>query len=343
MCFNHCTVYTFYLSNLVGMDLDCDYVQQGRLQTVAKAYGSLLVVAVICALIFTPIFKKHLQLTKFILILLQMIAVVFFLTMGTVLVAVFDRPIMTYIQNLIGERDAVNAKDMVIHKKVISFFKSVFYLLYYFLSFMQSFDLYTMICNPFQYADLIEKNLIWKYLSWGCLLCLVLASDDLWIVAVALCWFQDTLMYMNEFEKFNEIADNIDKFTIGKMTLIKIVYAVAIVKMSWKTKNALEESSKMVGSKAKTKLHRRLFYFSLIPLFLNIVFSIPESFDLLHQRRQTNMNLDCFTEGWHQRDDVKMILMGLALPMAIISYIVAYLIIFPKLRASFVCKGNGDN
>ena len=346
---HHSTVCVFTTSDhifflyLADLPLECNNIQQRRRETIVTAYSTLLVVTGICALLFTPLFKKHLQLTKFILILLQMITVLFFLIIGVVIYTVFNSSFLNYMQNVVGDRDELNAKDVVIRKKVLSFFKSVSYLLYYFLSLMQSFDLYTMICNPFQYANLVEKNLIWKYIGWGCLLCLVLASDDLWIVAVALYWFQDNKMYMDHFDTYNQIADNIDKFTIGKLTLIKIVYAVAIFKISWKTKKALEESSKMAGSKTKTKLHRRLFYFSLIPFFLNIAFSIPEAITVLNQRRETTLNLNCLTESWYQRDDVKNILMGLALPIAVISYIVAYLIIFPKLRGSFICKGNGNN
>ena len=152
---------------------------------------------------------------------------------------------------------------------------------------MQSFDLYTMICNPFQYADLVQKNLIWKYLGLGCLLCFMLASDNLWIVAVALYWFRDGKTFMIYYRTYNEIANNIDKYTIGKTIMIKIAYAVVIGKMSWTTKKALEESTKMVGSKSKTNLHRRLLYFSLLPLFLNVVFSIPEAITELNQRRET--------------------------------------------------------
>ena len=275
--------------------------------------------------------------TKFILFFLQMVAVLLSLITGIIQYAVFDREFWFYIQNLVASRAGFTIDEVVIRKKVISFFKSFFYLLYYFLSMMQSFDLYTMICNPFQYADLVKKNIIWKYLGWGCLVCLVLASDDLWVVAVALYWFQDNVSYMIHSETYDKIANDIDKFTKGKIFLIKIVYAAAILKMSWGTKKALEESAKMAGSKSKIYVHRRLFYFSLIPLFLNIIFSIPESIAEFNQQRETNFNLDCLTESWYQREDVRMILMGTVLPIAVILYIVAYLIIFPKLRARFLC------
>ena len=68
---------------------------------------------------------------------------------------------------------------------------------------MQSFDLYTMICNPFQYADHTKKNFILKYLAYGSVLCLVLASDDLWIVFAALYWFQNTRAYLFNTDTYN--------------------------------------------------------------------------------------------------------------------------------------------
>ena len=199
-----------------------------------------------------------------------------------------------------------------------------------------------MICNPFQYADLVQKHIIWKYLAWGAMLCLVLASEDIWIVFVALYWFHDGRTYMIHQETYNNIANNIDKFTIGKIIVIKVVYAAAITRMAYKTKKALEESAKMAGSKAKVNLHRRLFYFSLMPFFLNIISSIPEAITELTQRRGTYLDMNCLTQSWYQRVDAKEIMLGTVLPFACVSYIVAYMVIFQQLRARFLCKGNSN-
>ena len=105
---------------------------------------------------------------------------------------------------------------------------------------------------------------------------------------------------------------------------------------------SLEETAKRAGSKAKVNLHRRLLYFSLIPFFINIVSSIPEAITELNQRRHTVVNQDCLEESWYQRVDAKEIMLGIVLPIAVIIYIVAYLIIFPQLRARFMCKGNAN-
>ena len=131
-------------------------------------------------------------------------------------------------------------------------------------------------------------------------------------------------------------------FTIAKVILLKVVYAAAILRMTFKTMKALEESPKIAGSKAKVNLHRRLLYFSLIPFFINIVSSIPEAITELNQRRHTVVNQDCLEESWYQRVDAKEIMLGIVLPIAVIIYIVAYLIIFPQLRARFMCKGNAN-
>ena len=147
---------------------------------------------------------------------------------------------------------------------------------------------------------------------------------------------------MMNFDKYDTIANNIDKFTIAKVILLKVVYAAAILRMTFKTMKSLEETAKRAGSKAKVNLHRRLLYFSLIPFFINIVSSIPEAITELNQRRHTVVNQDCLEESWYQRVDAKEIMLGIVLPIAVIIYIVAYLIIFPQLRARFMCKGNAN-
>ena len=325
--------------------IGCNWITVYRQREIVVAYSTLLAIMVLCAVIFTPVFKKYLQFTKFMLFTLQMVDVVFFLSLGIVMNHVFSE---FFIDNIVdvfrldSELDAELGQIRVLMlKKVVAFFMSFFYLFYYFLSLMQSFDLYSMICNPFQYADLVQKHVIWKYLGWGSILCLVLASDDLWVVFAALYWFRNSRTYLLQFKTYDKISGNIDKFTIGKIIVIKVVYAIAIVRMAWKTKKALEESAKMAGSKAKVNLHRRLFYFSLLPFCLNVVSSIPEAITELTQHTGTGVDFDCLTHSWYQRVEVKEIMLGTVLPIACISYIVAYLVIFQQLRAFFLCKGDG--
>ena len=143
-------------------------------------------------------------------------------------------------------------------------------------------------------------------------------------------------------QSYENIADNIDKFSIGKIIVIKVVYAAAILRMACKTKKALEESAKMAGSKAKVNLHRRLFDFSLMPFFLNIISSIPEAITELTQHRGTCVDKNCLTQSWYQRVDAKEIMLGTVLPFACVSYIVAYMVIFQQLRARFSCKENSN-
>ena len=271
---------------------------------------------------------------------MQMVAVVFFLSLGIVLNEVFTEPFVLSVINEFKRVKVTSQRQVIMLKKLIAFFMSFFYLFYYFLSLMQSFDLFTMICNPFQYADLIQKRVIWKYLAGGVILCLILASYDLWTIFAALYWLQDGRAFLFYRDTYKSIANNIDKYTIVKIIVIKIVYAAAVMRMAWRTKKALAESAKMAGTKAKVNLHRRLFYFSLIPFFLNVVSSIPEAITEVTQERGTYLDKDCLKHGWYKRVDVKEIMLGTVLPLACISYIVAYLIIFPQLRARFFCKEN---
>ena len=75
-------------------DIGCDWINLGRKWDIVIAYSTLLAIMAMCALIFMPVFKKHLQFTKFMLFALQMVDVVFFLSLGIVLNHVFSKSLV---------------------------------------------------------------------------------------------------------------------------------------------------------------------------------------------------------------------------------------------------------
>ena len=143
--FHYCKLSHLFVLCLAGISMECNEIQLDRERTVVIAYSTLLAVMGTCGFIFTPLFKKYLQFAKFIIFFLQMVAVLFFLSVGIILHAVFDENLFFYMHNKVTQNGGLGVDEVVMLKKVVSFFKSFFYLLFYFLSMMQSLDLYIMI------------------------------------------------------------------------------------------------------------------------------------------------------------------------------------------------------
>ena len=177
------------------------------------------------------------------------------------------------------------------------------------------------------------------YLLYGALFCLLAGIEDFISILLTYLWMGKAFAFHRKIhETYVSVRNGIDTFKLVKMTLFKIISMGTICKVSWSTKKALDESSKMAGDKAKIILYRRLFGFSLLPLFLNLLYIIPEamagkSYDLAKP--------NCMKRTFFGKRDSKMCTMALIVTMGTFSYKVAYALLFPKVRAAMLCR-NGD-
>ena len=63
-------------------------------------------------------------------------------------------------------------------------------------------------------------------------------------------------------------------FGFVKVFAFKFAFSMAVARLAWLTRKGLLESARIF--KKQQKLLRQIFLFSLIPLFINAVFTVPE-------------------------------------------------------------------
>ena len=107
--------------------IECNWIILDRKWDIVIAYSTLLAIMAMCALIFTPVFKKHLQFTKFMLFALQMVDVVFFLSLGIVLNHVFSKSLVLNVLHDFKRYEFKHDGNLgqirvIMLKKVVAFF-----------------------------------------------------------------------------------------------------------------------------------------------------------------------------------------------------------------------------
>ena len=75
-------------------------------------------------------------------------------------------------------------------------------------------------------------------------------------------------------DEYLRVSRGIEIFTLVKFILFKLAFSLVVVYLAMKTRKALEESDRL--SKTKQSPHKRIFYFCLIPIGINVLFLIPE-------------------------------------------------------------------
>ena len=120
------------------------------------------------------------------------------------------------------------------------------------------------------------------------------------------------------------------------MILGKMVYSFSIFKLSYLTRKGLTASLNMSAyvSVNKRAMYRRLFLFTLLPLFLNVLFLGHEVLYFLRRFHFKHGEKLCQESGILQLSVVQG-LRAVVFTFGSFCYLIAYLMLFPKVRAAF--------
>ena len=204
----------------------------------------------------------------------------------------------------------------------------------YFMSLMQSVDVYKMICKPFDYNEFCRGKLM-KYISVGACMCLLASSDQIvsWYFGLA---FMDLISNesLQAAVAEQKAYFGLSVFDFLKTILIKILYSWAAIRLAWLSRAGMKESSKM--SKRQSTICVRIFYYSLIPLFLSLLFSVHEVFLLLKpfigRRSYLEINI------YFPKDDVITGIQVSVITFGSLLYCIGYVILFPNVKNVFSCN-----
>ena len=195
-----------------------------------------------------------------------------------------------------------------------------------------------MVCKPFDYKEFCKKEKLIKNLFIGAGFCLIASSDQLVELAFEIYYTamddeKDPSIGMILRFSHKNIHFGIDVFNFVKIMVTKMVFSVAVARLAWLTRSGLITSDRT--SKRNTRMYNRLFYFSLIPLFLNVIFTVHEVLNLLVPILDTENPLSTIPfpdESVIARIQVSVITFGS------LTYCMAYLILFSNVRNIFLCK-----
>ena len=146
--------------------------------------------------------------------------------------------------------------------------------MFYFLTLMQTIDVYILVCFPFNYANFEKKANKAKWLLGGTLICLLLQGDQLFLASYRVYQFLEgnvkMLHHMHSEEVMTPIMNNVFIIHTVKFVVIKITYFTVVTRLAFSTRAGLRESARL--SERPDNLPQRIFYFALIPLFISALF-----------------------------------------------------------------------
>ena len=239
--------------------------------------------------------------------------------------------------DLINSSGGLTIQQLILLESFLVTVKSVFQNMYYFYSFMQSYDVYVMVCKPFDYAHFSESSAIMKYMLWGSAFCFLFACDSLVNLAIEIVFTvegTDLKGYTYRGLPVGGLHYDYDSLRVlfclrivgfVKLIILKLAYSVAVVRLACLTRKSLLESLQI--SKLNRKLHQTLFYFTLIPLFLSVMFSVHEVMILFNRLNWVLLG-----------DHIVIGVQSTVVAFGSLFHFFGYIIISPTIRKNIVCQ-----
>ena len=331
--------------------IGCEEEYESEKALILRVTGIMLCISMLTSIVFIPTIANHVKGLKKIIIILQQACIMAFLTLLVIYEGVTnDAPISSTLryspsalveemEPFLGSTRSVPSVRFVRHwYEFVSYF---IYHEYYLFSFLQSLDIYVMVCKPFQYEEFTEIANLLKIILKGSLLIFVLVSDCL--VKILVDYFFSTMYEIKDLHRTRgqkyRIILSIECVNVANYIVLKVAYSVIIVRMALSVRRSLAESSKLTGQRSKHDMQRRLFRFTLIPVFLNLFFSFQEISSVIakiyHAFNPTN-SLNCLPFILVTKKFV-VCLTATNITFGTLVYFTGYLALFTNVRRTFSC------
>ena len=308
--------------------------------------GVALFIMISSGILFIPGIVKHIKGLKRLIILLQQLALSAQLLHLTLHHALSIESVSSYFAPVFSDEDDASLTELQFEhasfdhrsaaQAATTFISEYLHTQYYFFSLVQTLDVYVMICKPFDYKEFSGKKNLCVLMLKGCLACLLYASLKIVAIASPFIWSIKETHYHRLFLKRMNVKWWISVVHVAKLVIGKLVYTVVIWVMAKSINKALKESAEMKNQSNQT-IHKRLFRFALIPLFLNFCF-LPYEAVTAYIPFYSHGKTDCAGKSLvpillgAQIAEVASILVASMLSYA------AYMVLFSNLRQSFFCK-----
>ena len=320
--------------NSVGKVIKCSIDQNKHAKLVMKVTMIFLGISGLVGILFLPLLIKVLKGPRRMIVVLQQLSILCFLALVIIRLTItenFDTvKAIQHATSKNGTKTAIMTTAMM--ENFVEFFQNFCYYEFYFLALMHSWDMYEMICNPLKYAEFCKMSQLIRVILSGTGICALLAFTHIVELIITFIIFTNYHFLDQIIQKTRDAIDGMKIFDIIKTTVIKIVYSVVITKISLTTKHRLDQSLKMntINENNPKWVYKKFFYFSLLPTFINALF-------LIHEIPNATFTLFSHTCTSHLvRGDVRLCLTSSVVTMGILTYLLSFLILFPKIRKTII-------
>ena len=241
--------------------------------------------------------------------------------------------------------EASNAFDLVrFQQQCQLFFTEFLYHEFYLFSFLQTLDIYILMCKPFQYKEFCKRSHVLKLILKGSIFCMLIESEHLFTISSNLyfAFVYDTKTIFMAMYKQQQIQIWISYLVAVKFLIVKIVYFISVAKMVFSIRKSFDESSKLTSKTSSVSVKRRVSNFALIPVFINILFGIHEGLyhfsTIFVAVNMSQKNFRC-SEIFIIRKDVVVCLTAINLTIGSIIYFIGYNALYAKLRENW-CRSS---
>ena len=241
-------------------------------------------------------------------------------------------------QHMLILHEATNAFDLVsFHHQLQTLFTAFLYHEFYLFSYLQTLDIYVLMCKPFQYKEFQKSSHLLKLIFKGSLFCMLIVSTYLIRIPIKLylASVYDAKTIFRAMIRKMLISKWIVYIDEVKFLILKIVHFVSVAKMAYSIRKCFDESSKLVTKNSNHTLKRRVCNFALIPVLINILFGIHEGIrcfsNIFQAVKLPQKNFNC-SEDFIIKRDVVVCLTAINLTIGSIVYFVGYNALYAKLR-----------
>ena len=319
---------------------ECDEVDDNADHILRWFSGIALFAVILCGFIMIPRIVTHVKGFKLMTIILQQLCLGFHLVLIVLYHSLATASIYSFFDD-VKEKRNFNLDFSQIGHTISSFFYQYFHAHYYFFSLLQSLDAYTMVCKPMDYKEFTDRTHLCGLLFKGSFACLLYSSPHLILLLFPAYMSLDNsdaslfIMRMN-------IKWWMNVFHVFKLFLCKLFYIMVVFYMAKMIKTKFKESDELVNNQRSNAVHKRIFRFALIPVFLNFMFLPAESLKAFFSF-YTFAIMDCSHWSMFSIRVAFQSLRVTALLVASLFSYAAYVVLFSNLRKSFHINGDDDN
>ena len=278
--------------------------------------------------IVLPLLLKDLRGHSKLYMILHQVNIVLCVTLIFVARMIDDRMNMEMFEQFFVMDRIDPVKHWYISLVCCTIFKQFFYYQYHAFIFLQCAHYRSMICDPLRFKEFSASKKVAKRIAIALVLSSLLLLDDITQIVLQ----HKMNKSLDDLEPVDNLAHKISYYSLAELSLFKLLYIGALVKMSYDIRKSLSQAEVVRDDHAT---RRPLYYVvALIPLINGIICSVTDittaAISVFFKSSLIKLECDTAKEGFNRMVQIPVVA-SFYLLTSIISTC-GYLKYFPKLR-----------